>query len=136
MFPSKLLNLRRSLSSSSSASPSSLIGAIFNGKNEEEFEVCWINYFRNEVKDHFDLQRGIRKVFEYDIVPTIPILLEALRTCRRVDDYASSVKIFGMLRLKSPSEKFYQSCIPFLEPLKNELGINTPEELGRNFFPS
>lgn len=108
------------------------IGVVFDGKNVEEFEVGWINYFRNEVKDHFDLQRGLTQVFENDIVPTIPILKEALLTCRRVDDYATSVRIFGILRKKCPSEKFYLSYMNFLAPLKEELGTNTPEEIGRH----
>ncbi|CAO3597091.1 unnamed protein product [Absidia cylindrospora] len=48
---------------------------------------------------------------------------------RRVNDYATAVRVFEGLKEKVENEKQYQQYLEELAPLKNELGVLTKEEL-------
>uniref|UniRef100_A0A2K5EJP0 Cytochrome c oxidase subunit 5A, mitochondrial n=1 Tax=Aotus nancymaae TaxID=37293 RepID=A0A2K5EJP0_AOTNA len=50
------------------------------------------------------------------------IIDAALRACRRLNDFASTVRIL--------EAEIYPYVIQELRPTLNELGISTPEELG------
>ncbi|KAL0596994.1 Cytochrome c oxidase subunit 5A, mitochondrial [Plecturocebus cupreus] len=59
------------------------------------------------------------------------IIDAALRACRRLNDFASTVRILEAVKDKAgPHKEIYPYVIRELRPTLNELGISTPEELG------
>ena len=54
----------------------------------------------------------------------------ALSACRRLNDFASTVRILEVVKDKAGHHKeIYPYVIQELRPTLNELGISTPEEL-------
>lgn len=95
------------------------------------YESKWIEFFKNSAYDQFELQRGLNQCFAFDIVPTVPVLEAALRACRRLDDFAAAVRVFGALRQKCKNDAEYLEYSKYLKTIKEELGVMTPEEIGR-----
>uniref|UniRef100_A0A2K6QCB2 Cytochrome c oxidase subunit 5A, mitochondrial n=1 Tax=Rhinopithecus roxellana TaxID=61622 RepID=A0A2K6QCB2_RHIRO len=74
---------------------------------------------------------GINTLITYDLVPEPKIIDAALRACRRLNDFASTVRILEAVKDKAgPHKEIYPYIIQELRPTLNELGISTPEELG------
>uniref|UniRef100_A0A2K6L0E2 Cytochrome c oxidase subunit 5A, mitochondrial n=2 Tax=Rhinopithecus TaxID=542827 RepID=A0A2K6L0E2_RHIBE len=74
---------------------------------------------------------GINTLITYDLVPEPKIIDAALRACRRLNDFASTVRILEAVKDKAgPHKEIYPYVIQELRPTLNELGISTPEELG------
>lgn len=96
-----------------------------------EYESKWTAFFSTAAYDQFELQRGLNHAFSFDIVPTVPVLESALRACRRLNDYAAAMRIFGALRQKCKDDKEYEGYVKYLEPIKQELGVSAPEDIGR-----
>jgi cytochrome c oxidase subunit 5a len=95
------------------------------------FQQKWISFFHN-APDGFELRRGLNNVFGYDCVPPAPIIEAALKACRRLDDFSTAVRIFGGLKGKTENDRQYEQYLAYLRPLMDELGVMTPEELGRH----
>jgi cytochrome c oxidase subunit 5a len=96
-----------------------------------EFERHWIYFFKHRAYDSFEVQRGLNNCFSYDMVPTISVLEEALRACRRVDSLATALRLFGAMRDKLTKESDYDDYKRALQPIMTELGVISPEEFGR-----
>lgn len=94
------------------------------------FQQRWIEHF-NQAPDTFELQRGLNNCFGFDLVPPVPVLEAALKASRRLNDFATAVRIFGGLKSKTENDVQYEQLVAYLRPLMNELGVQTPEELGR-----
>ncbi|KAF9927214.1 Cytochrome c oxidase subunit 6 [Linnemannia zychae] len=95
----------------------------------EHFTERFVKFFDN-VDDVFELQRGLNNAFGYDIVPAPSVISSALKAARRVNDYATAVRIFEGLKVKAGSDSLYKQYLDELAPLKKELGVETKEELG------
>lgn len=67
-----------------------------------------------------------------DLVPEPKIICAALRACRRLNDYALAIRFLECVKDKcGPYTKtIYPYIIQEIRPTLDELGINTPEELG------
>jgi len=92
----------------------------------EEFTERYVKFFQG-VNDLFELQRGLNNCFAHDLVPSISIVTEALRACRRVNDYATSVRIFEGIKEKCENKQQVQQYYDELRPLREELGITLKE---------
>lgn len=103
-----------------------------SGHEDESYESFTERYvkFFDGVEDLFELQRGLNNAFAYDLVPAPSVIESALRASRRVNDYATAVRIFEGLKAKVENESQYKQYVEELAPLRKELGIETPEELG------
>lgn len=99
--------------------------------NVPEFTERWTKFFNEEAHDQFELLRGLNNCFSYDIVPPVPVLEAALKAARRLNDFATAVRVFGGLKEKTENDLQYDTYMEHLGELKAELGIPTPEELGR-----
>ncbi|KAG2219014.1 hypothetical protein INT45_013777 [Circinella minor] len=112
---------------------STVVGKRFYsaGHEEESFESFTERYvkFFDGVDDLFELQRGLNNAFAYDLVPAPSVIESALRASRRVNDFATSVRIFEGIKEKVETEKQYQQYLEELAPIKEELGLLTKEEL-------
>ncbi|KAM4697528.1 cytochrome c oxidase subunit 5A, mitochondrial-like [Rhinophrynus dorsalis] len=100
-------------------------------ESDEEFDAHWVTYFNKPDIDAWKLRKGMNTLSGYDLVPEPKIIDAALRTCRRLNDFASAVRILEAVKDKAgPHKEIYPHVIPELRPTLDELGISTPEELG------
>lgn len=61
---------------------------------------------------HSPLQRNLNNAFAYDLVPSVSVVAAALKAARRVNDFATAVRVFeGTL---------YFLCLEHQQPMKNK----------------
>jgi cytochrome c oxidase subunit 5a len=103
----------------------------FSGKAEsfEHINARYVDFFQ-KAEDQFDVQRGLNNIFAHDFVPTVEVCRSALLACRRINDYATAVRLFEGIKDKVPKKSQYQEYVKELESVKTELGIKTREEIG------
>ncbi|CAH2273390.1 cytochrome c oxidase subunit 5A, mitochondrial [Pelobates cultripes] len=100
-------------------------------ESDEEFDARWVTYFNKPDIDAWELRKGVNTLIGYDLVPEPKIIDAALRACRRLNDFASTVRILEAVKDKAgPHKEIYPYVIQELRPTLDELGISTPEELG------
>lgn len=107
---------------------------VIDESQPELFQQKWTTFFSKDAYDSFEVCRGLNNCFSYDIVPPVPVLEAALRACRKYDDFATASRIFVGLREKMEKEEHYEEYLKALRPLMDELGVLTPEELGREML--
>ncbi|GJJ13120.1 Cytochrome c oxidase subunit 6 [Clathrus columnatus] len=98
---------------------------------QESFEAFTARYvaFFNSAPDLFEVQRGLNNCFAHDLVPAPTVIEAAIRAARRVDDYATTVRIFEGIREKVENKAQYEQYVQELKLLRDELGITLKEEL-------
>src|ERR1044071_10119715 len=89
-FAQIFIRPRASYSSSSSAQADNIAenhqpGSVPELPTIADFERHWVHFFKHRAYDSFEVQRGLNNCFSYDMVPTMPVLEEAFRACRRVN---------------------------------------------------
>ncbi|KAI8057046.1 cytochrome c oxidase subunit VA-domain-containing protein [Syncephalis plumigaleata] len=94
----------------------------------EEFNRRYTATFES-VPDLFELQRNLDNCFAYDNVPSVETITAALHACRRVNDFPTAVRVFDALREKTNDQQ-YKEYMAILQPVKEQLGVPTKEELG------
>ncbi|KAG0874225.1 hypothetical protein G6F15_010660 [Rhizopus arrhizus] len=101
------------------------------GHEDESFESFTERYvkFFDGVEDLFELQRGLNNAFAYDLVPAPSVIESALKASRRVNDFATAVRVFEGLKDKVENEGQYKQYLEELAPIRQELGVLTKEEL-------
>jgi cytochrome c oxidase subunit 5a len=87
----------------------------------ESFNQRYQTFFTN-VEDVFELQRGLNNCFAYDLVPSTSVIEAALRAARKVDDYATAVRILEGVKEKVENKGQYQAYLDELKPIITELG--------------
>ncbi|WVQ69946.1 uncharacterized protein L199_008170 [Kwoniella botswanensis] len=98
----------------------------------ESFNSRYQTFF-SSVGDLFELQRGLNNCFAYDLVPSTEVIDAALRASRKVNDYATAVRILEGVKEKVENKGQYQAYLDELKPTIEELGITTSEQLyGKN----
>lgn len=69
--------------------------------------------------DAWELRKGINTLVTYDLVPEPKIIDAALRACRRLNDFASTVRILEAVKDKAgPHKEIYPYVIQELRPTK------------------
>ncbi|KAF8629556.1 hypothetical protein AX15_003388 [Amanita polypyramis BW_CC] len=94
----------------------------------ESFTERYVTFFQS-AEDLFEVQRGLNNCFAHDLVPAPSVIEAALRASRRVDDYATAVRIFEGVKEKVENKSQYQAYLDELKPVREELGITLKEEL-------
>jgi cytochrome c oxidase subunit 5a len=91
---------------------------------EESYEAFNARYetFFTQVGDLFELQRGLNNAFAYDLVPSTQVVEAALRASRKVNDYATAVRILEGVKEKVENKGQYKEYLKELEPVLAELG--------------
>ena len=70
-------------------------------------------------------------LYGHDLVPEPRIVNAILHACRRLDDFAMSVRTLEMIKDKAQGDKeIYNYILQQCQGTMAELGISTPEELG------
>ena len=98
--------------------------------SDADFDAKWKAYFEDASHDEHAIRRGLNDLFANDLVPEPVILEQALRACRRVNDFATTVRIFEGVKDKSPDDATYQYVVGQLQPVIKELELALPEQLG------
>jgi len=96
-----------------------------NGHSQETFESFterYVNFFQ-QAQDLFEVQRGLNNCFAHDLVPAPSVVEAALRASRRVNDYATAVRIFEGIREKVENKQQYSAYLEELKAVKEELGM-------------
>ncbi|KAG8892782.1 Cytochrome c oxidase subunit 6 [Tulasnella sp. 417] len=93
-----------------------------------DFSKRYTTFFDN-AEDLFELQRGLNNCFAYDLVPGVDVIEAALKASRRLDTYSTAVRVLEGVREKVENPKQYEAYLQELKGIREELGINTKEEL-------
>lgn len=131
LFVSGLRRPARSLAATLQKSTTRLYSSGLDYGSVPEFTERWTKFFNEEAYDQFELLRGLNNCFSYDIVPPVPVIESALGAARRLNDFSTAVRIFGGIKEKVENKLQYDTYMEHLAGLKEELGVPTPEELGR-----
>lgn len=59
-----------------------------------------MTYFNKSDIDAWELRKGMNTLVGYDLVPEPKIIDAALRACRRLNDFASAVRILEVVKEK------------------------------------
>jgi cytochrome c oxidase subunit 5a len=106
--------------------------AARRGEHQEETFEEFTARFEKEfdgVQDVFELQRNLNNAFAYDLVPSPVVVAAALKAARRVNDFATAVRIFEGVKSKVENKGQYEAYLEELKPLREELGIPLKEEM-------
>jgi len=87
----------------------------------EQFSERYVHFFK-DAEDLFEVQRGLNNCFAHDLVPSTSVVEAALRAARRVDDYATAVRVFEGIRDKVENKQQYQAYLDELKGVREELG--------------
>jgi cytochrome c oxidase subunit 5a len=104
-----------------------------NKNDYDAFVNQWHSHFKN-VEDEFELERGLNHIFNADWVPSVEVISEALKASRRLNTFATAVRILEGLEEKAYKKEQYHAYIRVLNPLLEEYGIIEKSELGK-FLP-
>ncbi|KZT58336.1 cytochrome c oxidase, partial [Calocera cornea HHB12733] len=85
------------------------------------FSKRYVTFFAS-VQDIFELQRGLNNCFAYDLVPSVSVVEAALRAARRVDDYATAVRVFEGIKEKVENKRQYDQYLEETKAIRAELG--------------
>ncbi|KAK9333435.1 cytochrome c oxidase subunit VA-domain-containing protein [Lipomyces starkeyi] len=92
----------------------------YNSRFEKEFDNAY---------DPFEVQRILSNCFSYDHVPSPTVITKALEAARRVNDFATAVRVFEAIKLKVPAKHLYEAYLDELKDIREQLGIPLKEEL-------
>jgi cytochrome c oxidase subunit 5a len=101
-----------------------LARASSNTHHQETFESFterYVNFFQS-AEDLFEVQRGLNNCFAHDLVPAPAVVESALRASRRVNDYATAVRVLEGIKEKVENKAQYQAYLDELKPVREELG--------------
>ena len=100
-----------------------------NKNDYDAFVQQWLSHFQN-VEDDFELERGLNHIFNADWVPSLDVITEALKASRRLNTFATAVRILEGLEDKAYKKEQYQAYIKELTPLLEEYGVLEKSQLG------
>ena len=101
-----------------------LVRLSSNAHHQETFEAFterYVNFFQ-AAEDLFEVQRGLNNCFAHDLVPAPAVVESALRASRRVNDFATAVRVFEGIKEKVENKAQYQAYLDELKPVREELG--------------
>ena len=103
----------------------------YSTHDEETFEEFTTRFEKEfeEAYDLFEVQRVLNNCFSYDLVPSPSVLEKALLACRRVNDYATAVRVFEGLKVKVENNEQYEAYLEELKDIRKDLGVDLKEEL-------
>lgn len=100
--------------------------------NSEEFIKKYVAFFARKEIDSWEIRRAIQDFAEFDFVPDPVISIALLKACRTLNDYALAVRYLELVKAKCGREvkKWWPYILQEIRPTLDELGIDTPEDLG------
>lgn len=103
----------------------------YSAHHEESFEEFTTRFEKEfeQAYDLFEVQRVLNNAFSYDLVPSPTVIEQALRAARRVNDYATAVRVFEGLKYKVENAEQYNAYLEELKEVREELGLTLKEDL-------
>ncbi|KAG5899531.1 hypothetical protein JTB14_008218 [Gonioctena quinquepunctata] len=88
--------------------------------------------FGRDDADGWDIRQAMNDLTGYDAVPDPRIIIAGLHACRRLNDYALSVRFLEMVKDKCGQDvdKIYPYIVREVRTTVSELGCDFPEALG------
>lgn len=104
----------------------------YHNENPEDMVNRYECYFCREDIDGWDVRQAMNDLVAYDSVPEPRIIIAALYACRRLNDYALSVRFLESVKDKCGNnvKEIWPYIVQEIAPTLSELGMNLPEELG------
>ncbi len=101
-------------------------------KYDDKYIKRFVDFFDRKDIDSWEIRRAIHDLVDYDAIPDPEIIKACLRACRRLNDFALAVRFIEVTKDKCGRDlkKYYPYILQEIRPTLDELGINTPEELG------
>lgn len=101
-------------------------------ETDEEFDNRYEGYFNDPNIDGWMIRKRMNDLQGMDLIPEPKILIAAMKACRRVNDYALAVRYLEAVKFKCGDkvDEIWPYLVQELRPTLDELGLNTPEELG------
>uniref|UniRef100_A0A348G665 Cytochrome c oxidase subunit 5A, mitochondrial n=1 Tax=Odontomachus monticola TaxID=613454 RepID=A0A348G665_ODOMO len=101
-------------------------------ETDEEFDERYVKFFNRSDIDHWEIRKAMNDLAGMDLVPEPKIICAALRACRRLNDFALAVRFIESVKDKAGPHvnTIYPYIVQEIKPTLDELGINTPEQLG------
>lgn len=101
-------------------------------ESDEEFDARYEAYFNRPNIDGWEVRKAFNDLLGMDLVPEPKLIIAGLKACRRVNDYALAIRWLEGVKDKCGGEvaTIYPYLLQEIRPTLNELGIETPEELG------
>lgn len=98
----------------------------------EEYICKYVCFFNRIDIDGWDVRQAMNDLNGYDAVPDPKIIIAALMACRRINDYALTVRFMEMVKSKCgiKVKEFYPYICQEVGPVILELGCDFPEDLG------
>lgn len=100
-------------------------------ESDEEFDARYVAYFSRNDIDGWEIRKGMTDLVGMDLIPEPKIITAALRACRKVNDYALTIRFLEALHMKCQTNKdLWPYVVQEIKPTLDELGANLPEDLG------
>ncbi|XP_063976960.1 cytochrome c oxidase subunit 5A, mitochondrial [Diachasmimorpha longicaudata] len=101
-------------------------------ETDEEFDARYEAFFNRPDIDHWEIRKAMNDLAGMDLVPEPKIVIAALKACRRLNDFALAIRFLETVKFKGGTEAHltWPYIVQEIRPTLDELGINTPEELG------
>jgi len=107
-----------------------------DGLPDEQFDEMWVHFFCNPALDRYELRRGCNIYNIFDVVPEPTVLKAIMFACRRLNEYALTIRMLEAVRYKTPKDQaVYNWVIQEIQPTLDELGIVGPEALNLHLRP-
>nr|UPQ44817.1 mitochondrial cytochrome c oxidase subunit 5A [Epicauta chinensis] len=101
-------------------------------EDPDQLNAKYVKYFNRCNIDAWQVRKGMNDILGYDFVPDPPVIIAALRACRRVNDYAISIRFLEAIKDKCGSQVdlIYPYIACEIRPTLKLLGCDLPETLG------
>jgi cytochrome c oxidase subunit 5a len=98
-------------------------------KDYDAYVSQWLTHFTT-VEDDFELERGLNHIFSVDWAPSVEVISEAIKASRRLNTFATTVRILEALEHKCGKKELYQTYLTEMKPLLDDLGVVDKHALG------
>ncbi|KAL1500778.1 hypothetical protein ABEB36_006223 [Hypothenemus hampei] len=109
------------------------ISSLFVKDESIEEMICRYEcIFGRDDADGWDVRQAMNDLVAYDSIPEPRIIIAGLHACRRLNDYALSVRFLEMVKDKCGNkvQEIYPYLVQEIEETVAELGCDFPENLG------
>lgn len=101
------------------------------GIESKDSDEEWVQFFNREDIDDWELSRGLKELYCMDLVPDPKIVVAMIRAARRLNDVALAIRVLEVVKEKAcGNQRVYSYVMDEVNPLLDELGLKTLEELG------
>lgn len=98
----------------------------------EGLDERYEEYFNRREIDAWEIRKAMNDLAGMDAIPEPKVISAALKACRRLDDYALAIRWLETCYDKCGAQKkvIWPYLVQEIQDTLDELGIETPEELG------